>query len=1335
KVRQEELGRGGGGEVEDGDQQINPIQSVITSAQEISLSQESPRTFVSRLVAWMRGRFSTDRTFSNREKLASLQAKRITTFPPFPTLYTVTLSDNTRNVFKVFEKQPLNDPRELFGNSLQAWGFVGAHREELASEMADILNLSDIFGYNPVPTAVRRTEVINAKEWAGVLTPFINKASEADFSFGTSIDSRQKQAIMWFDFLLGNTDRDWRNILLVPNPNDRKRPQVYLIDHAAAFAPGIDGYDSSNVLRLSPSEEINSEIFDHFKTILSDKEKIQEIAGRFDRAIVQATDPVTRALLQEAKDGFMRRVEILLKTTNAFPQPVETSWKDANIGVVNAFTALFYPEFARQSPDEQQKQYDLRTVLVREAGIRLGEGDDKRSVDEIVSEINSKLRYGLVVTEAQKTDLNRSKSSYINLLLEVQKEELGTGGGGGTVFGAGLGGFGQLLGAVLDVGSDVTGFFAELIGPETTVGRRLESLSRSLFRQSVAMNPPFVGLSAGKTSTVEPPAWYLEVLPSDQKQSTEADMPEIDGSRFGDRKEDVESSARVLRSFLAAPLIQDYFERDGSKTERGTRLYWLEQMYQKLKRDRGEAAAEGFYQWYRSNRFNRETLDPVLPAVLKLEGVLSIELIERSKELAARLGEYDELPISDRFRVVFDTTKLVRDALRYLATGQFPPAKPGDVTLVREQFYKELQQKVVQAFVTRPVQHSNPLFGQTDEQMRQSQKIADEYIGLPDNAVIHISGTTGPGEVFIDDSHDYPTLLRMALLVVEYPERFIEDVIQKTLEHEFDHAVPGLGQEGVKIRYGIEFSKDPDTGATLITPMVKPVGDISVGLYKDMISAPKVLSFSDRAGLGLPFGPQEPTKPEVVVREPIKPPAESTQPSLEESGDTGSGGEVEEGAQSPQSLFIDSLITALNGIDLPDAANGVSRLEQLQTRTHPFKGNPLRGNRELGLTDETIAAKENRSIVVEAMDYVEAYWSALRTIQPLLANNNEQVAVQVQQKIETLEKELDGMNKFLQETKVNSSGATSPADYQFLTSYGYIPEVRNQGNLAEEVANRMEEIFTYQWGGKELGCREGACGFGSARTLDELQKRGVHGELYQVVELQIAAAGDKNIPSGSPYHGVAIYYVNDPNDQHFGEFIWSDHTFKQFVNEQGVIQGSGIQIDDPDDPRAATARELLEKHYIALTPEKLRLILSLFRKPNSPVDPAADLSILSPNYTTFYETSMSPEWIVDLDAYLGQETREDAQPSVQDALREDSGQAVQAPATQKSPEEINIGLGDPIMQQKLVEAVEQASVELQGTLGEVADLKLPIMPRHFLVLRASTMPRNFRTQHIRFIAL
>ena len=967
KVRQEELGRGGGGEVEDGDQQINPIQSVITSAQEVSLSQESPRTFVSRLVAWMRGRFSTDRTFSNREKLASLQAKRITTFPPFPTLYTVTLSDNTRNVFKVFEKQPLNDPRELFGNSLQAWGFVGAHREELASEMADILNLSDIFGYNPVPTAVRRTEVINAKEWAGVLTPFINKASEADFSFGTSIDSRQKQAIMWFDFLLGNTDRDWRNILLVPNPNDRKRPQVYLIDHAAAFAPGIDGYDSSNVLRLSPSEEINSEIFDHFKTILSDKEKIQEIAGRFDRAIVQATDPVTRALLQEAKDGFMRRVEILLKTTNAFPQPVETSWKDANIGVVNAFTELFYPEFARQSPDEQQKQYDLRTVLVREAGIRLGEGDDKRSVDEIVSEINSKLRYGLVVTEAQKTDLNRSKSSYINLLLEVQKEELGTGGGGGTVFGAGLGGFGQLFGVVLDVGSDVTGFFAELIGPETAVGRRLESLSRSLFRQSVAMNPPFVGLSADKTSTVEPPAWYLEVLPSDQKQSTEADMPEIDGSRFGDRKEDVESSARVLRSFLAAPLIQDYFERDGSKTERGTRLYWLEQMYQKLKRDRGEAAAEGFYQWYRSNRFNRETLDPVLPAVLKLEGVLSIELIERSKELAARLGEYDELPISDRFRVVFDTTKLVRDALRYLATGQFPPAKPGDVTLVREQFYKELQQKVVQAFVTRPVQHSNPLFGQTDEQMRQSQKIADEYIGLPDNAVIHISGTTGPGEVFIDDSHDYPTLLRMALLVVEYPERFIEDVIQKTLEHEFYHAVPGLGQEGVKIRYGIEFSKDPDTGATLITPMVKPVGDISVGLYKDMISAPKVLSFSDRAGLGLPFGPQEPTKPEVVVREPIEPPAESTQPSLEESGDTGGGGEVEDVDQPSQFFFIDSLITALNGIDLPDAANGVSRLEQLQTRTHPFKGNPLRGNRELGLTDETIAAKENRSTIVEAM--------------------------------------------------------------------------------------------------------------------------------------------------------------------------------------------------------------------------------------------------------------------------------------------------------------------------------------------------------------------------------
>lgn len=189
-----------------------------------------------------------------------------------------------------------------------------------------------------------------------------------------------------------------------------------------------------------------------------------------------------------------------------------------------------------------------------------------------------------------------------------------------------------------------------------------------------------------------------------------------------------------------------------------------------------------------------------------------------------------------------------------------PLASTAPITDVREQrrlFLENLRQEVQDAFTHRQVVELNPnkTFTKADE--------AKVDKPLPNKAVYHfLRPFPRPNQVFVDNPHDYPILLRMAndAMADSRPSRPLrhfwdrwrsrpprytpaqaEKLFQRIAQdaaHEWAHGIPILGQEKAYPYFGVVFYEDKDTGETYYQPITKMSGEVKREDLFDSLSAP-----------------------------------------------------------------------------------------------------------------------------------------------------------------------------------------------------------------------------------------------------------------------------------------------------------------------------------------------------------------------------------------------------------------------------------------------------------------------------------------------------------------
>ena len=108
-------------------------------------------------------------------------------------------------------------------------------------------------------------------------------------------------------------------------------------------------------------------------------------------------------------------------------------------------------------------------------------------------------------------------------------------------------------------------------------------------------------------------------------------------------------------------------------------------------------------------------------------------------------------------------------------------------------------------------------------------------------------------QVITSNSHDYRDLLIMAYETVYREAGHVFDIdnidqrilVETNLEHEYKHAVPGLGQKEGKISYSVIFGQIGNK--IQLIPGILMEGKFKAGTIKDMLTTPNRLSHSDKA--------------------------------------------------------------------------------------------------------------------------------------------------------------------------------------------------------------------------------------------------------------------------------------------------------------------------------------------------------------------------------------------------------------------------------------------------------------------------------------------------------
>jgi actin-related protein len=173
----------------------------------------------------------------------------------------------------------------------------------------------------------------------------------------------------------------------------------------------------------------------------------------------------------------------------------------------------------------------------------------------------------------------------------------------------------------------------------------------------------------------------------------------------------------------------------------------------------------------------------------------------------------------------------------------------------REITLEKIKNDVKKAYDCRRFVSINQEAKADEETIREKRQKKQSLRELSDNAVVYADGTLEPWQAEVTNSHDFGILIASALHILienevfskeEYPPEKIQLVVEAYLKHEYEHHVPGLGYDGLSVTYCVEFLEDLDKGLIGFRPLIKLQGELTLGLYKDIVTAPEHLSGLDK---------------------------------------------------------------------------------------------------------------------------------------------------------------------------------------------------------------------------------------------------------------------------------------------------------------------------------------------------------------------------------------------------------------------------------------------------------------------------------------------------------
>jgi hypothetical protein len=173
------------------------------------------------------------------------------------------------------------------------------------------------------------------------------------------------------------------------------------------------------------------------------------------------------------------------------------------------------------------------------------------------------------------------------------------------------------------------------------------------------------------------------------------------------------------------------------------------------------------------------------------------------------------------------------------------------VDVLREQTLEKIRDDVKKAYDNRVAENLIPEIKNTHEALEKAKKSKSWFVGLSDDGFVDLGAyVEHPNRATVSNPHDYKALLTQALIQLSkdgyYRKSDITQTVEDILEHEFEHHVPALGNDGLEIRYCIEFLEDTKKRYRGFRPIINFSGNMQVGVYKDVVGAVKEKSATDK---------------------------------------------------------------------------------------------------------------------------------------------------------------------------------------------------------------------------------------------------------------------------------------------------------------------------------------------------------------------------------------------------------------------------------------------------------------------------------------------------------
>ncbi len=168
-----------------------------------------------------------------------------------------------------------------------------------------------------------------------------------------------------------------------------------------------------------------------------------------------------------------------------------------------------------------------------------------------------------------------------------------------------------------------------------------------------------------------------------------------------------------------------------------------------------------------------------------------------------------------------------------------------DIIELRESYLRSLETQIDSAIKNAKEIELIQMGGKVaiKHDLEPSEEKLDGVMRLPNNTeVTVIEEKQEPNEVAVNNSHDYRDLLLITArkIVKANGEKPIEENIMgwvnSLLKHELEHAVPAVGFESIKTNYGVKIFRNRATKQLMPQPFFNFSGDMTVGLYKDIVT-------------------------------------------------------------------------------------------------------------------------------------------------------------------------------------------------------------------------------------------------------------------------------------------------------------------------------------------------------------------------------------------------------------------------------------------------------------------------------------------------------------------